>query len=60
MAMSAKDKKMIASLKSAVEALGMPGAELDYIAALRTLASDERYGHLIKGCRDPLTQNDHH
>lgn len=54
MGIAAKDVDVAAELKSAVRLLGMPGAELDYVAALRALAEDDRYRLLIKGCREPL------
>lgn len=54
MSISAYDEEVMAKLKSAVNNLGMPGAELEYIAALQALASDDRYRHLIRGYREPL------
>lgn len=54
MSMMNHDEEVTAKLKSAVHKLGMPGAELEYIAALQALASDDRYRHLIKGYREPL------
>lgn len=54
MEVTAYDEDIAVKLKSAVKLLGKPGAELDYISALQTLASDDRYRLLIKGCREPL------
>lgn len=54
MAMTAHDEDVATELKSVVKMLGAPGAELDYIAALKSFANDSRYRLLMGGRREPL------
>lgn len=54
MALTAHAEEVATELKSVVEMLGAPGAELDYIAALKSFANDSRYRLLMQGKREPL------